>query len=50
MAAVERDVAFDVHKHSLMVAAIAAAQQVVLAPRRMSRERFAHWAPDQLTR
>ena len=26
MAAVERDVAFDVHKHSLLVAAIAAAR------------------------
>jgi transposase len=49
MAAVERYVALDVHKHYLMVAAIDAAQQVVLAPRRMSLERFAQWAPDQLT-
>ncbi len=36
MAAVERSVALDVHKHSVMVAAIDAAQQVVLAPRKLS--------------
>src|SRR5262249_45036919 len=32
-----------------MVAAIAAAQQIVLPPRQRSRERFAQWAPEQLT-
>ena len=40
MAAVERYVALDVHKHYVMVAAINAAQQVVLTPRKLSRERF----------
>ena len=49
MAAVERYVALDVHKHYVMVAAIAAAQQVVLAPRKLSLERFAQWAPEHLT-
>jgi transposase len=45
---VGRLVALDVHKHYVMVAAINAAQQVVLAPRKMSLERFAAWAPDHL--
>jgi transposase len=49
MASVERFVALDVHKHYVMVAALNAAQQVVLAPRKMSLERFAQWAPDHLT-
>jgi transposase len=48
MALVERYVALDVHKYYVMVAAIDATQQVVLAPRRMSLERFAAWAPEQL--
>ncbi len=48
MAPVERFVALDVHKHYLMVAAIAAAQQVVLTPRQLSLERFAQWAPEHL--
>jgi hypothetical protein len=37
------------HKHSVLVAAINAAQQVVLAPRKLSVERFAAWAPEHLT-
>jgi transposase len=45
----ERYVALDVHKHYIMVAAIDAAQQVVLAPRKLSLERFAQWAPEHLT-
>src|SRR5262249_14288543 len=49
MALIERFVALDVHKLYVMVAAIDAAQQVVLTPRRMSLERFAQWAPEQLT-
>jgi transposase len=49
MAVVERFVGLDVHKHYVMVAAIDAVQQVVLAPRKMSLERFALWAPEQLT-
>jgi transposase len=48
MAPVERFVALDVHKHYVMVAAIDAAQQVVLAPRKLSLERFAQWAPEHL--
>jgi transposase len=48
MALVERFVALDVHKHYVMVAAIDAAQQVVLAPRTLSLERFATWAPEHL--
>jgi transposase len=48
MAPVERFVALDVHQHSVMVAAIDAAQQVVLAPRTLSLERFAAWAPEHL--
>jgi transposase len=48
MAAVERYVALDVHKHYVMVAAIDAAQHVVLTPRKLSLERFAAWAPEQL--
>ena len=48
MASIERFVALDVHKHYVMVAAIDAAQQVVLAPRKLSLERFAEWAPDHL--
>lgn len=50
MELVERYVALDVHKHYVMVAAIDAAQQVVLAPRKLSLERFALWAPEHLTR
>src|SRR5262249_28956534 len=46
---VERYVALDVHKHYVMVAAVDAAQQVVLAPRKLSLERLALWAPDHLT-
>jgi transposase len=46
--AVERFVALDVHKHYVMVAAIDAAQQVVLTPRKLSLERFAQWAPEHL--
>jgi transposase len=48
MALVERFVALDVHKHYVMVAAIDAAQQVVLTPRTLSLERFAQWAPEHL--
>jgi transposase len=48
MALVERVVAFDVHTHDGMLAAIDAAQQVVLAPRTLSLERFAPWAPEHL--
>src|SRR5260221_12401180 len=32
-----------------MVAAINVAQEVVVAPRKMSLERFAQWAPEHLT-
>jgi hypothetical protein len=49
MAVVERFVGVDVHQHNVMVAAIDTVQQVVLAPRKMSLERFALWAPEQLT-
>src|SRR5690348_14711698 len=45
---VERFVALDVHKHYVMVAAIDAALQVVLAPRKLSLERFVAWAPEHL--
>jgi transposase len=48
MAPVERFVALDVHKHYVMVAAIDAAQQMVLTPRKLSLERFAQWAPEHL--
>ena len=48
MATIERYVALDVHKHYVMVAAIDAAQQVVLTPRTLSLERFAAWAPEHL--
>jgi transposase len=43
-------VALDVHKHYVMVAAIDAAQQVVLTPRKMSLERFGQWALEHLTK
>jgi len=49
MEAIERYVALDVHKHYVMVAAINAAHEVVLTPRKMSLERFAQWAPEHLT-
>lgn len=49
MAPIERYVALDVHKHYVMVAAIDAAQQVVLTPRKLSLERFAAWAPEHLS-
>jgi transposase len=49
MEPIERYVALDVHKHSVMVAAMNAAQEVVLTPRKLSLERFAHWAPEHLT-
>jgi transposase len=49
MAAIERYVALDVHKHYVMVAAIDATQQVVLAPRKLSLERFTSWAPEHLS-
>jgi len=49
MEPIERYVALDVHKHYVMVAAINAAQEVVLTPRKLSLERFAHWAPEHLT-
>src|SRR5260221_3924513 len=45
----ERAVALDVHKHYVMVAAITGAQEVVLAPRKMSLERFVPWSPEHLT-
>jgi hypothetical protein len=57
MALSERFVALDVHQHDSMVAAIAASQiaaaaasqEVVLTPPpKMSLERFAQGAPDQL--
>jgi transposase len=48
MTLVERFVALDVHKHYVVVAAIDAAQQVRLTPRKMSLERFAQWAPEHL--
>jgi transposase len=48
MALIERFVALDVQKHYIMVAAIDAAQQVVLPPRKMSLERFEEWAPEHL--
>jgi transposase len=38
----------DVHKHYIMVAAIDAAQQVVLTPRKLSLERFVEWAAEHL--
>ncbi len=44
-----RFVALDVHKASVVVAAIDAAQQVLLPPRRVPRERFAAWAEAHLT-
>ncbi len=50
MTSIARFVALDVHKHYVMVAAIDAAQQIVLAPRKMSLERFAEWALGHLTR
>lgn len=46
---IERYVALDVHKHYVMVAAIDATQQIVLPPRKLSLERFAQWAREQLT-
>jgi transposase len=49
MALVKRYVALDVHKHYVMVAALDAEQHVVLPPRTMSLERFAAWAPEQLS-
>ena len=49
MEPIERYVALDVHKHYVMVAAINAAQEVVLTPRKLSLERFTHWAPEHLT-
>src|SRR5260370_15487551 len=49
MEATERSVALDVHNHYVMVAAITGAQEVVLAPRKMSLERFVPWAPEHLT-
>jgi transposase len=48
MAPVERFVALDVHQHDVLVAAIDAAQQVVLTPRTLSLERFAQWAPEHV--
>lgn len=48
MAPVDRLVALDVHQPDRMVAAIAAAQQVVLTPRQLSLERCAQWAPAPL--
>src|SRR5260221_13955222 len=45
----ERSVALDVHKHYVMGAAVTGAQEVVLAPRKMSLERFVPWAPEPLT-
>ena len=45
---VRRFVALDVHKASVVVAAIDAAQQVLLPPRRVPRERFATWAEAHL--
>jgi transposase len=47
---VERYVALDGHKHYIVVAALDAAQQIVLAPRKRSLERFGQWALDHLTR
>jgi len=49
MESIERYVALDVHKHYVMVAALNAAQEVVLTPRKLSLERFTHWAPEHLT-
>jgi transposase len=49
MEPIERYVALDVHKHSVMVAAMNAAQEVVLTPRKLRLERFAHGAPEHLT-
>src|SRR5262249_56057512 len=49
MATVARYGALDVHKHSVMVAALDAAQQGVLAPRKLSLERVASWASEHLT-
>ena len=49
MARIERFVALDVHKHYVMVAAIDAAQEVVLPPRKLSLERFGQWAPEHLS-
>ena len=46
---IERYVALDVHKQYVMVAAIDATHQIVLAPRKLSLERFARWAPEHLT-
>jgi transposase len=44
-----RFVALDVHKSSVVVAAVDAAQQVLLQPRRVPRERLAAWAAAHLT-
>ncbi|HEV2752545.1 MAG TPA: IS110 family transposase [Solirubrobacteraceae bacterium] len=44
-----RFVGLDVHKGSVVVAAIDAAQQVLLPPRRVPRERFVAWAEAHLT-
>jgi transposase len=44
-----RFVGLDVHKGSVVVAAIDAAQHVLLPPRRVPRERFVAWAEAHLT-
>lgn len=46
----DRFVALDVHKHYVVVAALDATHQVVLAPRKLSLEHFADWAREQLAR
>ena len=45
----KRYVAFDVHKSYVMVAAVNAAQAVVLPPRRVSFSRFEEWISKHLT-
>jgi transposase len=46
--AISRFVALDVHKASVMVAAIDATQRVLLPPRRIPRAKFAAWAAAHL--
>jgi len=45
----QRYVALDVHKHYIMVAAVDAQQQIILAPRKLSMERFTAWSRHALS-
>ena len=47
--ALQRFIAIDLHKHYLMVGGIDAHKQVVLQPRKLDLQHFAHWAHTNLT-